>query len=84
MDYEAHRRTYTGFLALARVTVLSTVITMIALALYGFGSGGFWLGTILLLLMFIAVALAGVFKGSIKPLVVVTVVGVIFAAISLS
>jgi hypothetical protein len=84
MDYEQHRRTYQGFVALVKISVLATAITMIALALYGFGAGGFWLGTILIILMIAGVALAGAFGGSIKPLVVIALIGVLFAAVSLS
>jgi hypothetical protein len=83
MDYTAHRRTFEGFVALTKITVASSVITLIALALFGFGQGGFWLGTVLLILMMIAAALSMMFKGSLKPLVAVGVIGVIFAALSL-
>jgi hypothetical protein len=84
MDYEEHRRTFAGFLALTKITILSAVITLIALALFGFGRGGFWLGTVLILLMLIASAFSLIGKGALKPLIAVAVLGVIFAALSLS
>ena len=83
MDYSQHERTYAGFIAFSKITVLSGIITMIALALYGFGSGGFWLGTILILLMMVAATISIVAKGSIKPLVAVTILGFLMMAVSL-
>lgn len=84
MDYEEHRRTFAGFVALVKIGVLMGAITMIALALYGFGSGGFWLGTLLIILMLLAGGLSFAGKGTIRPLVVVAAIGVVFAALSLS
>jgi hypothetical protein len=83
MDYVAHERTYTGFLTLLKVTILATVATLFALILFAFGSGGgFWLGTILILLMLIAAAI-GIFSGgSLKPLVAVTILGALFVIMS--
>jgi hypothetical protein len=81
MDYAEHERTYARFVGLAKIFILGSVVTMLALALYGFGSGGFWLGSLLTILMIVAAAI-GLFSGSAKPLLVVTVVGVILLAIS--
>jgi hypothetical protein len=83
MDYEMHRRTYGGFIALVKVGILAGIITLVALALYGFGSGGFWLGTILLVLLFIGCFFSFVGRGATRPLLVVLVIGVIFAVLSL-
>jgi len=84
MDYREHERTFAGFVALAKITILASAITLIALALYGFGSGGFWLGTLLIVLMLIASAMSLMGKGTVKPLLVVVAIGVIFAILSLS
>jgi hypothetical protein len=84
MDYDAHRRTFAGFVALTKITILASIIILIALALYGFGSGGFWLGTVLIILMMIATGLSVVGSGTAKPLIGVLVIGVVFAALSLS
>jgi hypothetical protein len=85
MDYAEHERTFNRFVALTKVTVLGSIITMIALALYGFGRGGFWLGTLLIIMMMIAAAIdLGGGRGSVKALVGVAIVGLIFGALSLS
>jgi hypothetical protein len=84
MDYDAHRSTFAGFVTLTKTTILSTVIVLIALALYGFGRGGFWLGTVLVILTLIGAALSLIGNGTLKPLVAVAIVGVIFAVLSLS
>jgi hypothetical protein len=83
MDYAQHERTYHGFLNLVKVTILATVVTLVALALFAFGTGGFWLGVLLLLMMTVA-AIIGLFgSGSVKPLIVVTIIGFLLMAISL-
>jgi hypothetical protein len=82
MDYAEHERTYAMFLTAAKLGVVSTVDTLIALALFSFGSGGFWLGTIVLILMAIALVMGLVARGSVKPLLVVTVIGALLFAIS--
>jgi hypothetical protein len=82
MDYAEHQRTFAGFVTLTKITILAAAITLIALALYGFGAGGFWFGSILVLLMIVGAAISIVAKGSIKPLVAVLIVGVIFFVLS--
>jgi Bacterial aa3 type cytochrome c oxidase subunit IV len=84
MDYPAHESTFAGFVAMTKIIAIGSAITVIALALYGFGSGGFWLGTILILLMIAATGISIVTKGSIKALVAVGVIGLIFGVLSLS
>ena len=82
MDYAEHERTYGMFLTAAKLGVVSTFDTLIALALFSFGNGGFWLGTIVLILMAIALVMGLVARGSVKPLLVVTVIGALLFAIS--
>lgn len=84
MDYAAHERTFASFVALTKITILATVDILIALALYAFGSGGFWLGTLLLFLTTIAVVIALFAKGSIRPLIVVTFIGALFFVLSVA
>ena len=85
MDYAEHERTFERFIALTKITVLGSIITMIALALYGFGRGGFWLGTLLIIMMMVAVVIdLASSKGSVKALIGVGIVGIVFAALSLS
>ena len=67
-----------------KIAILASIDTVLALVLFGFGRGGFWLGTLLLLLMAIATAIAIVDKGNVKALVVVTVIGALFLALSVS
>lgn len=83
MDYAQHEETFSRFVALTKVTVLASVITVLALAIYAFGGGGaFWLGTLLLILMMIAVTIGLAGRGSDRPLVVLTVIAFILMAIS--
>ena len=82
MDYAEHERTFRGFVALTKIVILASVDTLLALALFAYGSGGFWLGVLLLLLMTIGVVIGLVAKGTIKPLVIVTVIGFLLFAIS--
>jgi hypothetical protein len=85
MDYPEHERTYDGFVSLTKITVLATVITMVALAIFSFGgSWGFWLGTLLLILMMIATVIGIVAKGTLRPLIAVAVLGVVLMALSVS
>jgi hypothetical protein len=83
MDYAAHERTYAMFLAAARLGVISTVDTLIALALFSFGGGaGFWLGVIMLILLAIGFVISLAGRGTLKPLVVVTIIGALLFIIS--
>jgi hypothetical protein len=82
MDYAEHERTYARFVALTRIVILAGVVTLVALAIYGFGSGGFWLGSLLIILMSVAATVGLVSGGSVKPLLVVTVISFLLLAIS--
>jgi hypothetical protein len=82
MDYAEHQRTYARFVALTKIVILSGVVTLVALALYGFGSGGFWLGSLLIILMIVAAAVGLAADGSTKPLLVVTAISFLLLAIS--
>jgi hypothetical protein len=84
MDYAEHERTFASFVALTRITILACLNTLIALTLFAFGSGGFWLGTLLIVLMSVAVVIGLVAKGTVKPLVVVSIIGVIFFVLSVA
>jgi hypothetical protein len=83
MDYAEHERTYAGFVALTKILVLASVIVLMALALYGFGAGGFWLGTLLIVLMIVGSVVGLVGRGTSTPLVVVAGIGLLFMALSL-
>lgn len=83
MDYAEHERTFRGFVTLTKLSVLATIDTLLALALFAFGGGaGFWLGVLLLLLMTIALAIGLAAKGTVKPLLIVTIIGLLLVAIS--
>ena len=83
MDYAEHERTFRGFVALTKITVLATIDSLLALALFAYGGGaGFWLGVLLLLMMTIGVAIGLFAKGSVKLLVIVTIIGFLLFAIS--
>lgn len=84
MDYAAHERTYAAFISMTQISVLTAIDAVLALVLFGFGRGGFWLGALLLVLTAIAATIAIAGKGSLKPLAVVTVIGVLFLALSVT
>lgn len=83
MDYEAHERSYAGFLALAQVTMLATLNILLALVLFAFGNAwGFLLGAILLVLAFIAAAVSLAGRSAWKPSAVVFAIGAVLIALS--
>ena len=83
MDYAEHERTFRGFVALTKITILATIDTVLALALCAYGgAAGVWFGGLLLLLMTIGVAIGLVAKGTIKPLVIVTIIGFLLFAVA--
>lgn len=83
MDYREHERTFAGFVALTKISILATIAVLQALALFGLASNGFWLGVLMLLLMTVATVIALVAKGSTKALVGVVIVGLLFMALAL-
>ncbi len=83
MDYQEHERTFQGFVSLTKVSVLATIATLQSLAIFGLASNGFWLGTLLLLMVFAATAIAIIAKGSVKALVGVVLIGFVFMALAL-
>lgn len=83
MDYPEHHRTFAGFVALTKVTVLATIATLQALVLFGIADNAFWLGVLMILLMIAASVVAFVTKGSIKALVGVVVIGFVLMALTL-
>jgi hypothetical protein len=84
MDYAEHERTFAGFVALTKILILATINVLIALTLFAFGAGGFWLGVLLIALMTIGSVISLVTKGSVKPLVVVTIIGVMLFVLSVA
>ena len=83
MDYPEHERTYRSFLALTKLGILATIVTLMALILFAFGGGGgFWLGVLMIILTAVALAIGFAMKGSAKPLAIVAALGVLFVAIS--
>jgi hypothetical protein len=83
MDYQAHEQTFEGFVSLTKITVLASIATIQALALFGLANNGFWLGVLMILLMFAATTIAFLAKGSVKALVGVVVIGFVFMALTL-
>ena len=83
MDYAEHERTYGAFLTFTKLGILTSVITVISLILFGYGGGaGFWLGVLTLLLMAVALAIGLVAKGTTKPLIGVLVIALVLVALS--
>lgn len=77
MDYPEHERTYSGFIAFAKIGVVNTLDVLLCLVLYAFGGGwGFTLGTILLLLTLAAAAIDLATMG-VKASAAVFVLGVV-------
>ena len=83
MDYQAHEQTFQNFVSLTKISILATIATLQALTLFGLASNGFWLGMLLLLLMFAASGIAIIAKGSVKALVGVVLIGFAFMALAL-
>jgi hypothetical protein len=82
MDYAQHEQTFAAFVMLVKLAILATVDVLLALTLYGFGSGGFWLGTLMIVLMIIATAIGLAAKGTVKPLVITTIIGILLVIVS--
>lgn len=83
MDYAEHERTFNGFIALTKITLLATLIIVQALTLFGVAANGFWLGVLLLVLMLAATIIGLATKGSIHALVGVLVIGFVFMILTL-
>ncbi len=83
MDYAEHDRTYAGFVSLTKISLLATVATLQALALFGLANNGFWLGVLQILLITAASIIGFVTKGSIKALVGVVIIGFLLMALAL-
>lgn len=83
MDYTEHERTFAGFVALTKISILATVAILQALLLFGIAANGFWLGVLMILLTTIATIIGMVARGSITALVVVVVIGFVFMALTL-
>jgi hypothetical protein len=54
MDYQAHEKTYNGFLALAKFGTISCIILLIAMAVGFFTSAGFFGGFLVFVILNIA------------------------------
>jgi Bacterial aa3 type cytochrome c oxidase subunit IV len=83
MDYAEHDRTFVGFVTLTKVTVLATIAILQALLLFGIAAHGFWLGVLMIFLMFIAATASLMMKGSVGPLVGVVILGFVFMILTL-
>ncbi len=83
MDYVEHRKTFAAFVALTKVTTLSCIAIVQALALFGLAANAFWLGVLMIVLMMVAAAIGIMGKGSITPLVGVVVLGFVLMALTL-
>lgn len=84
MDYAEHERTFNGFVTLTKLAVLAAVDVIIALTLFAFGSGGFWLGVLTIILALAGLAVGLAMKGSARPLIGVTILAVIFFVLSVA
>ena len=68
---------------LTKLGVLHTIDTLLALALFAFGGAwGLWLAVILLTLATIALVIGILAKGTVKPLVITTVLGLLLVAVT--
>jgi hypothetical protein len=83
MDYAAHKSTFGSFVTLTKVTALSCVAVLQALALFGIANNAFWLGVLMILLMMVAAAIGLATRGNIKPLAGVVILGFVFMALAL-
>ncbi len=83
MDYAEHQRTFAGFVAMTKVLTLATIAILQSLTLFGIAAHGFWLGVLMIVLMFIATTASMFMKGSINPLVGVVIIGFLFMILTL-
>ena len=83
MDYPEHQRTFAGFVALTKVTVLATIAILQALVLFGIAASGFWAGVLMIVLMLGATTVSLLMKGSIGPLVGVVILGFVLMVLTL-
>ena len=83
MDYREHERTYNGFLALAKLSIIGTISTLLALGIFAFGGGaGFWLGVLVLIMATIAGVIDLAAKGSVRASVTVMIITIIIFILS--
>ena len=67
MDYDAHERTFHGFVAFTGLAAITTINVLITLVIFTFGSGGtFWIGMAMLFLTIVAAVAGIIFNGSWK------------------
>ena len=83
MDYAEHQSSFAGFVALTKIAVLATVAILQSLTLFGIAAHGFWLGVLMILLMFVATAVGLFTNGSIKALVGVVILGFLLMVLAL-
>ena len=80
MDYAEHDRTYDGFIALTKISIVHVITIMVALAVFGFG--GPWSFTFGILIVILAIASAAIGMASkggvIAPLLVLGLSVVLF------
>ena len=82
MDYPAHERSYDAFVTVTKLSIVGTLNVLLSLVLYAYGSGGFWLGTLLLIMAVVAASVGIAGRGSIKPSAIVFVIGILLVAIA--
>ncbi len=72
MDYAEHDRTYDGFIALTKISIVNVITILLALAVFGFGGPwSFTLGVLIVVLAIASAAIGMAAKGSVAaPLVV--------------
>ena len=83
MDYPEHERTFAGFIALTKVSVVATVAILQALVLFGIAANGFWLGVLMIVLTTLASIIGVIAKGDVKALAGVVVIGFALMALTL-
>jgi Bacterial aa3 type cytochrome c oxidase subunit IV len=83
MDYAEHQRTFAGFVAMTKIGLLATISILQSLTLFGIAAHGFWLGVLMIVLMFAATTAGLLMKGSIRPLVGVVIIGFVLMVLAL-
>ena len=83
MDYAEHERTFDTFVMITKLGILHVIDTLLSLALIAYGGAwGLWLGLFLLLVATIALVIGFLAKGTAKPLIFTTILGVLLVAVS--
>ena len=82
MDYAEHDQTYAGFMEFTKLTIFAVLNVLISLILFTI-TGAFWSGFLVIVLTILTTGLGIMMKGSPKPSIAVSVIGVLLFLLSI-